>query len=94
MKRHVHTAIPRADQTQLSGGGFGGRDPTPSPCPITRTSGPADLQQNGGTAKPKHQQKRFAHIDLNTIAIWLFFIAVAIISLLTAVQLWAKLHPH
>ena len=94
MKRNLHFALTRPAQTQINGNGFVGRDPPPSPCPFTRASRPADLQQSGTTAKPKRQKKRFAHADLNTIAIWLFLIAVAIASLLAAFQLWAKLHPH
>ncbi len=94
MKRNTHVSITRAARTQLNGNGFGGRDPTPSPCLSTRTSRPADLQQSGTTAKPNRQEKRFAHMDLNTIAVWLFLIIVAMASLLAAFQLWAKLHPH
>lgn len=93
IKRIIHMHDDRAAQTQLNGNGFGGRDPTPSPCSFTQTSGPA-VKQNGTPAKPRGQKKPFAHVDLNSIAIWLFLITVAIASLLAAFQLWAKVHPH
>lgn len=93
MNTHIHRAADRALRTVPNGNNLGGRDPTPLSRFSARTQRPVDLQPIPA-AKSQSQRKKPGRFDLDSVAIWLFLIIVAIISVLVAFQLWAKLHSH